>query len=182
MFKNYISIFVIVCCLTACSGKKSNGLGEVQKTATKEDLILANRVLVKKDQKRIEGVVSRNNWNMHETETGLWYEIIEFGNGVPAKEGMLITISYSISLLDGTLCYSSDIIGDKTFQIGRGGVEAGLEQGILLCTEGTKARFILPPYLAYGLPGDGDKIPARSIIVYELEVLKISTINAAKNN
>ncbi len=39
--------------------------------------------------------------------------------------------------------------------------------------EGDRAVFIMPPHLAAGLPGDGDKIPAHSVIVYEVEVLKL---------
>ena len=54
-----------------------------------------------------------------------------------------------------------------------GGVESGLEEGILLMKTGGKAKFILPPHLAYGLPGDGKKIPARAILVYDVELLSI---------
>jgi FKBP-type peptidyl-prolyl cis-trans isomerase len=52
-------------------------------------------------------------------------------------------------------------------------VESGLEEGILLLREGDKAKFILPPHLAHGLLGDDNKIPARSIIVYDLELLSL---------
>ena len=62
----------------------------------------------------------------------------------------------------------------KQFRIGQGGVESGLEEGVLLLLhEGDKATFIMPPHLAHGLPGDGNRIPARSIIVYEVELVKV---------
>jgi len=38
-----------------------------------------------------------------------------------------------------------------------------------------QARLILPPHLAHGLTGDGNKIPARAIIVYDIKVLKLSS-------
>jgi FKBP-type peptidyl-prolyl cis-trans isomerase len=62
----------------------------------------------------------------------------------------------------------------KTFLIGQGGVESGLEEGILLLQEGDKARFIMPPHLAHGLIGDRDKIPARATIIYDLELVSLS--------
>jgi hypothetical protein len=31
--------------------------------------------------------------------------------------------------------------------------------------------FILPPFLAFGLVGDGKKIPPRTIIVYNVSIL-----------
>jgi FKBP-type peptidyl-prolyl cis-trans isomerase len=58
--------------------------------------------------------------------------------------------------------------------LGHSTEESGLEQGILMMQEGDKARFILPPHLAHGLLGDENMIPARSIIVYEVELLDIS--------
>jgi FKBP-type peptidyl-prolyl cis-trans isomerase FkpA len=160
--------------IISCSDKATNNSEHSKSFNSKESLINANRVLVKKDKQRIEGYVKRNAWKMQETNTGLWLEIIEKGSGQKAQLGLYATIDYKISLLDGTICYSSDKTGQKIFEIGHGGVEAGLEQGILMCREGTKARFIMPPHLAYGLTGDGDKIPARSIIVYEVEVKRIS--------
>jgi len=52
-------------------------------------------------------------------------------------------------------------------------VESGLEEGILLLRVGDKATFIMPPHLAHGLQGDGDRIPARSIIMYDVLLLKV---------
>jgi len=111
---------------------------------------------------------------MIETKTGLWYMIYEKGEGKKSKEGLYATINYNIALLDGPQCYSSDSLGPKRFKIGRSLVESGLEEGILLLTEGDKARFILPPHLAHGLVGDDNRIPARSIIVYDVELLSLN--------
>jgi FKBP-type peptidyl-prolyl cis-trans isomerase FkpA len=57
--------------------------------------------------------------------------------------------------------------------VGRGGVESGLEEGILLLNEGGRAQFIMPPHLAHGLIGDDNQIPSRSIILYEIEVVEV---------
>jgi FKBP-type peptidyl-prolyl cis-trans isomerase len=112
-------------------------------------------------------------WDMTESQTGLWSQIYEKGNGVTAAKGKFITLSYTLSLLDGSVCYTSDSLGYKQFLIGSGGVESGLEEGVLLLREGDKARFVLPPHLAQGLTGDGNKIPPRAIIVYDVEVINI---------
>lgn len=158
--------------LTACQNKKQeNKTGNANKD---EALIRINKYLVKKDSDAIKGYISRHGWNMTETKAGLWYEITHKGNGPKAETGKTATLSYKISLIDGTVCYTSDESGDKTFVIGKGGVEPGLEQGILLLNEGDKARFIMPPHLAYGLIGDENKIPARATIVYEIHLLKIA--------
>ena len=129
--------------------------------------------MIQKDRQHIVGWLNRNNLEMTETKTGLWYSIDRKGEGPKAETGEVAVINYSVSLLDGTPCYSSRVRGPKQFKIGQGGVESGLEEGILLLHEGEKATFVMPPHLAYGLPGDGDKIPAHAIIVYKVELVAL---------
>jgi FKBP-type peptidyl-prolyl cis-trans isomerase FkpA len=153
--------------------KKPTVLTEQDRQENTGKLVEINRILVKKDQQRIAGYLERKNLKMKETGTGLWYNIEKQGDGQLAAKGKTAVIEYTVSLLDGTVCYSSKTEGTKTFRIGMGGVESGLEEGILLMKTGGKATFILPPHLAYGLPGDGKKIPARSILLYEVELLSL---------
>ncbi len=177
MIRSNLILYVLVLFTIACSGGKVKMPDETSKSTSEETLVEANRVLVKKDKQRIARYVERMGWQMKETETGLWYEILEPGTGDSVTAGERVSVEYTISLLDGTVCYSSKDDGLKEFTVGRGRVESGLEQGILLCREQTKARFIMPPYLAYGLPGDGSRIPARAIIIYEIKVNSISKTN-----
>ncbi len=141
---------------------------------SKENLIQANHGLVSIDQERIASYAERRQWNMQTSKTGLWYQIYEHGAGDSARTGLIASINYSVWLLDGTLCYTSDSTGEKTFLIGQGGVESGLEEGILKMRIGDKARFIMPPHLAHGLLGDGKKIPARSTIVYQVDLINLT--------
>ena len=140
----------------------------------KNSLVEINKFLVQKDAEAIENYIERRKWKMQITESGLYYMIYKNGNGKQAKQGSLATILFELSLLDGTICYKADSLNPKTFVVGKGGVESGLEQGILLMCEGDKAKFILPPHLAHGLIGDENKIPPRSTIVYDIELIKIS--------
>lgn len=140
----------------------------------KETMMEVNKRLVKKDSEIIESYVERVGWNMTETKTGLWYQIYEEGQGQKAKAGLNASIAYTVHLLDGTLCYKVNKENPKTFKIGQGGVEAGLEEGILMLREGSKARFIMPPHLAHGLLGDENKIPSRAIIIYDVTLLSLS--------
>ncbi len=171
---NSIYIIIIALMFVSCRQKPSPQPQNYQPEKSYNDkLVEVNRALVKKDRQKIAGFVTRNGWNMTETDIGLWYEIIEKGDGDSAKEGMIANLSYTLSLLDGTQCYSSSTDGIKSFIIGKGDVETGLQKGLLYLTEGSKARFIIPPHLAHGLTGDGNKIPARAIIIYEIELLSL---------
>lgn len=157
----------------ACNGGKTKEADNAR-SYKPEELVRVNKYLIDKDADIIKGYLKRRNWEMATSPTGLWYTIYEKGTGAAAESGKLASIKYKVWLLDGTLCYSSDQLGIKKFRIGKGGVEKGLEEGILLMHVGDKARFIMPPHLAQGLSGDEDKIPPRSIILYEVELVQIT--------
>ncbi|MBN2274403.1 MAG: FKBP-type peptidyl-prolyl cis-trans isomerase [Bacteroidales bacterium] len=165
----FVFLFLII---TGCR-KQEKTVSEEEFRKTKEALVGANRILVKKDAEKIKAYIKRRNWEMQETASGLWYMITDEGHGNNITQGKQVTLNYSLELLDGTHCYSSDSLGMKQFRVGQGGVESGLEEGILLLKEGSKAHFIMPPHLAHGLPGDGNRIPARSVIIYEVEVVNM---------
>ena len=165
--------FILITLGIACSGNRKKVPARQNNGNTQEQLLQANRVLVKKDRQRIVGFVERQGWDMQESNTGLWYEILESGRGDSVKPGKIVSLNYRLELLDGTVVSTSQLDGQKIFEVGHGGVESGLEQAVLYCKQGTKARFVLPPYLGYGLPGNGDKIPARAILIYEIEVVNL---------
>ncbi|OFX82281.1 MAG: hypothetical protein A2W99_09495 [Bacteroidetes bacterium GWF2_33_16] len=139
----------------------------------KQKLEKINKVLIDKDAENIQQFINRRGWEMNQSQSGLRYMIYKPGNGKMVKKNDLIKLNYKTWLIDGSLIYSSDSTGAKIFRAGQGGVEAGLEEGVLLLDEGCKARLILPPHLAHGLIGDGDKIPGRAIIVYDIELVMV---------
>lgn len=139
----------------------------------KEALVEANKHLVRTEAEDIDAYVARHNWQLAETGSGLRYEIYQKGNGLHAKKDQVARIHYKLGLLTGKVCYTSKERGPKEFQIGRGGVESGLEEAILLMREGDRGRFILPSHLAHGLLGDDDCIPAKSVVVYDVQLIAL---------
>lgn len=167
------ALLIVMLVLGYSCKQKEDNTQSVTSGKEEESMVRVNQYLVDKDEEIIRNYIKRRNWDMELTKTGLWYMIYRKGNGKPVQENSLVTIEYRISLLDGTLCYNSDESGPKQFAVGKGDVEPGLDEGILLLRGGDKARFILPPHLAYGLIGDENKIPARSVIIYDLTLLSV---------
>lgn len=166
-----ILVSAVVCC-GSCK-RYVQDINNSNADSTGEKLLKINKYLVEKDSVQIEKYISGKKWQVTKTETALRYEIYKHGNGKKAEKGKTATINYRVELPDGKLCYSSDSLGPKTFTIGKGGVESGLEEGLLLMREGDRAHLVLPPHLAYGLSGDQDKIGPRAIIIYDIELLSV---------
>jgi FKBP-type peptidyl-prolyl cis-trans isomerase len=138
----------------------------------KEEMADVNRYIIQKDRERIQSYFERKGLAMTETSTGLWYSIIKKGEGELFKDNDKIIYTYKCSLLDGTECYNSDESGSNEIKLGRSELPSGLNEGFKLLNPGSEAIFILPPFLAYGLIGDGRKIPPRSTLVYNIKVIR----------
>ncbi|XP_055704693.1 peptidyl-prolyl cis-trans isomerase FKBP2 [Phlebotomus papatasi] len=90
------------------------------------------------------------------------------------KKGDLVHMHYTGTLEDGTVFDSSVDRGQYfTFTLGTGQVIKGWDQGLLGMCEGEKRRLVIPPHLAYGKRAMGDKIPADSTLIFEVELFKI---------
>ena len=178
IFKNY-SFIAIVYASTLLQLSCGNNEKEVtHKTnfATKEGkdkLIEANKIYVKKESDEIDQYIKHKKWEMITTGSGLRYMITQKGTGVMPKTEQQVKLNFNVKLLDGTLCYSSDSTGAYVFVVDKTSVETGLHEGVKYMHVGDKATIILPSHLAYGLIGDEKRIPPRSSVLYELELLSV---------
>ena len=161
----------------SCNNKNQSGYVAKKSVAAKKSpaksLEKVNRYLLKVEDKEIDDYVRRHRWNMETTGSGLRFEITKKGTGASIKKGDKVTLKYNTFLIDGTMIYSSLNLGPKVFEVGHGGVETGIEEAVLYLHKGDKAHLILPSFLAYGLNGDGNKIPARAIVIYNVEVVDV---------
>lgn len=136
-----------------------------------ESLEEANRNFLIQEAGLINDYIEYHKLNVIQTGTGLRYQIHDQGDDDLIEEGDIIALEYEVRLLNGNLIYSSENDGNKTFLVGRGGVESGLEEAVLKLSKNSVATLILPAHLAYGLTGDGNKVPHRATLVYKIKVV-----------
>ncbi len=166
-----LSLVVLFIISSGCNQTStSNNTLEKENKISEKSLIKANRYLVRTEKESIDNYIRRHKLNMKSTGTGLRYMIIKHGKGPKAKKGDIVVLDYTVQSITGDTIYSSRNSGPKIFKIGHGGVESGLEEGILLLKKGDQAKFILPSHLAFGLHGDDNKIPPQSPIIYNVKL------------
>ncbi|HNS17493.1 MAG TPA: FKBP-type peptidyl-prolyl cis-trans isomerase [Bacteroidales bacterium] len=132
-----------------------------------------NEKLVREEDELINEFIKRYEWDMKKTGTGLRYMIYSAGAGSAARERNKATIHYSVVLLNGDTCYTAV---RKEFIVGKGQIEAGLDEGVRMMHVGDKAKFILPSHLAFGLIGDHQSIPQKATLVYDVYLLEVNDI------
>jgi FKBP-type peptidyl-prolyl cis-trans isomerase FkpA len=166
---------VVHCTLyVSCTDKPKQKPIIVNYTKLKEDIIEVNKPAVVMENDEINAYIKAHNYDMKTTGTGLRYMFLkENAKEKKIESGNRIKVNYKVSLLDGTLCYSSDTKGPKEFSVGADNVESGIHEGVQFMHQHDKAIFILPAHLAFGLIGDRDKIPPKAAVVYTIEVTSV---------
>ena len=95
------------------------------------------------------------------------------GKGDAVKTGDNISVHYVGTLKDGTKFDSSRDRGTPfDFQVG-GRVIDGWNKGVVGMKPGGKRKLVIPWSMAYGERGAPPKIPPKSDLVFEIELLKI---------
>jgi FKBP-type peptidyl-prolyl cis-trans isomerase len=108
---------------------------------------------------------------VEESETGIFFKIINEGKGGKPRPGNTVRMHYSGRLLSGEEFDNSYMRGEPfQFVIGRDGVIPGWIETALSMQAGEKRTIILPPALAYGEKGYGP-IPPGSWLIFDIELI-----------
>jgi len=112
---------------------------------------------------------------MTKTESGIYYNISEKGKGENAKPNDLLSVHYSLQLMDGSEIDSSFTRGAPIeFTCGVGQVIKGWDEAMQLLNKGSKARLVIPSELGYGSMGAGNGvIPPNATLIFDVELVDI---------
>ncbi len=108
------------------------------------------------------------------TESGLAYIIEKEGEGPKPTAGQAVSVHYTGVFEDGKKFDSSLDRGEPiTFPVGQGKVIKGWDEGIMMLNKGSKAKLIIPYWLAYGESGRPPVIPAKATLIFDVEIVDI---------
>jgi FKBP-type peptidyl-prolyl cis-trans isomerase FkpA len=168
----------IILLLGACQNQNQSETIDADTVMDAEALIDINRNLVNKDVVKGVEYAKSNGWNFKQLGNGILYETLVSGNGQLPVSKDYVSFKYALKLLDSTeIIYSSDHLGPIQFIVDYGEVESGLNEMAKIMHQGDSVRCILPPHMAYGLLGDGKKIPPRSSLLYFLKLDSVEKAN-----
>ena len=102
--------------------------------------------------------------------SGLMYADIVVGTGPVATAGR-VSVYYTGKLQSGKVFDSNTTGKGFAFQLGRGEVIKGWDEGVKGMRVGGTRRLVIPSKLGYGAQGT-DGIPGNSILLFEVELIK----------
>ena len=106
------------------------------------------------------------------TESGLQYVVVTEGEGESPGPRDTVTVHYRGLFPDGTE-FDSSLARGKPLVFQTDGVIKGWTEALQMMKVGSKWKVAVPPELAYGRRGMGERIPPNKALVFEMELLSI---------
>lgn len=107
------------------------------------------------------------------TPSGLQYTVIKSGSGDSPKATDTVSVTYTGTLIDGTVFDSSSQHGGSaSFPVNQ--VIPGWTEALQMMKVGDKWKLFIPANLAYGPQSPGPQIPANSALIFDVELLSIN--------
>jgi FKBP-type peptidyl-prolyl cis-trans isomerase len=128
----------------------------------------------------LEKFVKEKGGNAQKTPGGVLVVMEKEGTGAPADSGMKVTVNYTGYLkngkkFDSNMDSSFQHVKPYEFIVAAHQVIPGWDEGIRLFKAGGKGKMYVPAMLAYGPQSQGERMPAFSDLVFDIELLEVST-------
>lgn len=138
----------------------------------KEDMEMEKSGEIKREIEALQSWLAAKKINAQKTGKGTFVFILQKGDGAPASPGKYVTIKYTgkIFATDSTFQSSS-----YSFQLGRGAVIRGWDEGLQLFRQGGKGTLFIPGFLAYGRnPPLGSPFKPNEALKFDVELMNVS--------
>ncbi|HLP35594.1 FKBP-type peptidyl-prolyl cis-trans isomerase [Lacibacter sp.] len=135
---------------------------------------------IKKDDKIISDHLAKNNITATKTAKGVYVTIANPGAVEKPVDGQQVSVKYTGMSFDGTK-FDSNVdstfghLDPYTFVLGQQGSIPGFEDAVKQIGKGGKLKAYIPSALAYGAQGSPPRIKANESLVFEIELIDVTT-------
>ncbi len=141
----------------ARGNKKSSQGGSAGQNRKKSDEFLQN---------------NRTKNNIHETETGLQYEILKEGEGSEPREDDTVVVHQRAMLLGGKIL--DDTYKDNTpMEFNLSETIEGYTEGLCMMKPGSRYKFYVSYDLAWGKRGSGGRIGPYAVVIFDVALIEV---------
>lgn len=164
----YISILAFTIALLGCRNNKSvqQEIPLNMEILTSNTLLEYNKQMIAIQKAEMDSFARVSPDSFLTTPTGVYYTIPVGKDYQTVAPNTMVTVTYNITLLDGTICYNTR---QEKLGIGSNTNIRGISEALEYLAIGYPSKLLVPYYLAYGLPGN-DKVPSASPILINIVV------------
>lgn len=162
---------LIMACLAACALIGAAHAAQGESAATK----LAAATSAAKDcLEKSRTDAGTKDLGLQRTETGLRWASLAPGDRLgPTPSDIDYLYVHYVGLLEDGSVFDSSYSREAPFHFNIGMVVRGWTEGLKLLHPGEEACLLLPPELAYGPFGAGDKVPPDASLIFYVKLLGI---------
>jgi FKBP-type peptidyl-prolyl cis-trans isomerase FkpA len=181
--KDEVDLEIAIAAIRAVHAGRKPALDETQANAVREQFgeilrkkqELAMRELARKNLAEAEAFLKKNLQadGVKATASGLQYQVLREGKGAKPGATDTVRVHYTSTTLGGTQIEST-YASHHAASIALNRVFPGWAEAVQLMAIGGKYKFWIPPALAHGERGAGEKIEPNALLVFEVELLEIA--------
>ncbi len=120
--------------------------------------------------KKIENFIKKSGVKYKKSESGLYYAILEEGEGDFIKLTDEVSFTYEGKLLNGEIFDGENKRTPIKFRVSD--LIQGWQEALLYMKKGSKVKLVVPPQLGYG-DYELEDIPVNSVLYFHLEVIDV---------
>ncbi len=173
----YFVYIVLISLFLACEGPKPRRAVKRNMSSANQMAIERSRKLLAAEENLIQAIIAKDSTKKyHQSTTGSWYYYNKKNSDNTAETAQpddLVTMTYNISTLTNDTIYRMKDIGIFKYKVDKQELFIGLRNAVKLLKENETATFLFPSSLAYGVPGDGNKIDINMPLKATVAILKI---------
>ncbi len=173
--KLYISLFLVIF-LASCGGPEPRRPKKVKSGSYFKESIERSKEILAREEDLMRKIIKVDTAHIYRsTANGSWYYYDiknEHATYLP-KADDLVTLAYNIVTFENDTLYSQEDIGPQVYKVDKQELFPGLRNSVKILKEGEVATFLFPSSLAYGYPGDGDKVGVNMPLKSTISILKV---------
>jgi FKBP-type peptidyl-prolyl cis-trans isomerase len=145
---------------------------QMREQKQKEELEMEKSGEAAKGIQEMEAFLKSKNITAEKTGKGTFVVVQQQGTGPQADSGKYVTVKYAgKKLLTDSLFQANSY----TFQLGKGAVISGWDEGLKLFRQGGKGTLYVPGFRAYGKnPPQGSPFKAFEPLKFDVEMVNVS--------
>jgi FKBP-type peptidyl-prolyl cis-trans isomerase len=145
---------------------------ERKEQQAKEEIELEKSGEIARELQAIESYLAAKKISAQKTGKGTFVQIQQQGTGPAADDGKYVKVKYTGKHLDTDSIFQSN---SYAFQLGKGAVIRGWDEGLKLFKQGGKGILYIPGFLAYGKnPPQGSPFKPFEAMKFDIELLEVS--------
>ena len=177
-------LLIVVISVVACGEPEPRRPIKASGNSFLKESALRSKKLLEREEGLIRAIIAADSTHTYlASGEGSWYFYLNRNeNGLLAEPDDLVTLTYDILSLENDTIYSQEEIGIIQYKVDKQELFPGLRNSVKLLRENEIATFLFTSPMAYGYPGDNERIGTNLPIKSTIQMIKVEKQSLNKDD